>query len=348
MDARQGQIPGYGSPWERRPPGPAPRPVPARFAGPPPVRFRPAPRPKRTRPTLVCWLRATAADGVRFDLRRAPDAPGVMTPLRGAFGPEQAITVAGLLGRRGWRDVQVIRRRLDDPTPPVDMDGTPPEPEILQTRFVRLNGQRLLATEVAPPPAIQAARRGALLASNGDWTGARDALREAVSHASATPAVWRSLGIAQGRCGEWRYARRALEQAITLGDEPAIALLAEVQRIEQFTRATQRRAWDASAHRQLGLLLMAWERGDEALYHLERAAALAPRDIAAHMALGLEMLCRSRWDDAAAVYSTALTLATDDEQRVAAEEGLALARAGRLPDQPTTTADVWEELLVAG
>jgi Flp pilus assembly protein TadD len=300
------------------------------------------------RPTLVCWLRATAADGLRYDLTRAPERPGQAVPLRGALGPEQAIGLAGLLGRKGWTDVQIIRRRLDGPEPPAaptaDAAGEP-----LQQRLVRLGRDRLLATEIPPPPAVAVARRGLRLAADGDWSGARDALRDAAEQPEAPATVWRSLGIANGRCGDWRYARRALERAIELGDPESKRLLDEVHQIETLTRATSKRAWDPSAHRQLGLLLMAWERGDEALYHLERAVQLAPQDLPARMALGLELLCRGQWAAAAATYAAALELASDDNQRAAAEEGLALAKAGKMPDSPDNApADVWQDLLAAG
>src|SRR5207248_4019751 len=116
------------------------------------------------------------------------------------------------------------------------------------------------------------------------------------------------LGIAQGRCGEWKYARRALEHALEMDDQPARQLLGEVHRIESLLRAVGKRAWDADAHRQLGLLLMSWERGDEALRHLERAVQLAPRDLPSRMALGLELLCRTRWADAIDCYESALEL----------------------------------------
>ena len=214
---------------------------------------------------------------------------------------------------------------------------------------MRLGRERLLATEVPPPPAVAAARRGLRLAAQGDWSGAREALRAATERHQAAPEVWRALGVAQGRCGDWRHARRALERALELGDGESSRLLDEIHQIETLQRATQRRAWDAAAHRQLGLLLMAWERGDEALEHLERAVQLAPKDAAARLALGLELLCRSRWADALEVYTAALELDPDEEQRAAAEEGLALARAGRLPDPPAQASrDVWQDLLAAG
>jgi len=317
------------------------RPAPAR----PPAQPQ---RTKPTKPTLVCWLQATAPDGTRFDLSRSPDRPGVMTPLRGAFGPTQAMQVAGLLERRGWRDVRIIRRRLNDTRPLAEHERIDPELP-LRTREVRLGRQRLLGTEVPPPPCVAAARKGVRLAQSGDWPAARDLLRAAVEAGGASAAVWRSLGIAQGRCGEWRYARRALEQAQVMGDGAAAQLLGEVHRIESLLRAVVKRAWDADAHRQLGLLLMSWERGDEALRHLERAVQLAPRDLPSRMALGLELLCRSRWTDAAACYEAALDLAGDDAAREAAEQGLALARAGKLPEAPTQAGeDVWVELLAAG
>jgi hypothetical protein len=336
----RGPFPGHGT-LHPRPPAP------------PPV-FTPR-RPKPTQPTMVCWLQATAPDGLRFDLSRLPDRPGVMTPMRGAFGPTQAMTLAGLLERRGWRDVRIIRRRLTDTRPLREHEEVDPELP-LRTRRVRLGHQQLLATEVPPTPSVAAARRGARLAQNGDWPAAREALRVAVEADGSSPGLWRSYGIALGRCGEWRFCRRALEKAIELGDEQSPQLLSEVRQIESFARAASRRAWDAAAHRQLGLLLMSWERGDEALRHLERAVQLAPRDLTCRMALGLELLCRSRWADAIACYTAALELASDspadgvnDEARAAAEQGLALARAGRLPEADVETgADLWADLLAAG
>ena len=333
----RGAFPGHG-PLHNAPAEP---PVPTGAPAPPR-------RTKPTRPTLVCWLQATSPDGVQLDLSRAPDRPGVMTPLRGAFGPTQAMQVAGLLERRGWRDVRIIRRRIDDSRPLAEHERIDPELP-LRTREVRLGRQRLFGTEVPPIPSVAAARKGARLAQSGDWPAARDALRAAVEIGGASAAVWRSLGIAQGRCGEWKYARRALEQALTLGDEPTAQLLGEVHKIESLLRAVGKRAWDAEAHRQLGLLLMSWERGDEALRHLERAVQLAPADLPSRMALGLELLCRGRWADAVACYEAALGLAGDDAAREAAEQGLALARASKLPESPSEGGDdVWVELLAAG
>jgi Flp pilus assembly protein TadD len=295
---------------------------------------------------MVCWLQATAPDDVRFDLSRQPDRPGPMTPLRGAFGPTQAMTLAGLLERRGWRDVRIIRRRLNDPRPLREHETIDPDLP-LRTRPVRLGKVQLLGTEVPPTASVAAARRGARLAQNGDWPAAREALRAAVEADPTSPTLWRSYGTVLGRCGEWRFCRRALERAIELGDEASRQLLGEVRQIESLARVTQRRAWDAGSHRQLGLLLMSWERGDEALTHLERAVQLAPRDLTCRMALGLELLCRTRWADAAACYTAALDLA-GDESRAAAEQGLALAQAGRLPEMETGGDDVWAELLAAG
>ena len=325
--------------------------------------YRPPVQPSRvrkTRPTLLCWLRATAPDGLRFELTRTPELGGAPAALRGAFGPEQATGLAGQLERRGWRDVQIVRRRLDRPEAwatglAVDRanegerSSDAATDEELARRIVRVGRERLIAIELPPPPAVAAARRGLRLATRGDWAGAREALRAATERHQAAPEVWRALGVAQGRCGDWRHARRALERALELGDGEAGRLLEEIHQIELLQRATQRRAWDATAHRQLGLLLMAWERGDEALEHLERAVQLAPKDAAARLALGLELLCRSRWADALAVYTAALELDPDGEQRAAAEEGLALARAGRLPDPPAEASrDVWQDLLAAG
>ena len=59
--------------------------------------------------------------------------------------------------------------------------------------------------------------------------------------------------------------------------------------------------------------------------------------------------CLSRWTDALATYSSVLELELDDEQRTAADEGVALARARRLPEPPAQSAeDIWQELLAAG
>src|SRR5215212_3950616 len=76
------------------------------FLGRPPYQppFQPL-RVRKTRPTLLCWLRGTAPDGLRFELTRAPELPGAPAALRGAFGPEQATGLAGQLERRGWREV---------------------------------------------------------------------------------------------------------------------------------------------------------------------------------------------------------------------------------------------------
>ena len=348
--ASAGDAPRTGPTFDRwtRPTGTIP--------GRPPPHFqpRPAQRQKPTRPTQVCWLRGTSPEGQIFEIVRAPDRPGVMTPLRGALGPEQATTVARALTRRGWTDVRIIRRRLDDPTPPIESTTEPSaaaasvDDEPLVSRFIQVGQRRLQITEVPPSPGVATARRGARLAASGDWAGARVVLREATEFPDAGPAVWRSLGVAQGRCGDWRFARRALEQAVGLGDEHAGTLLGEVHQIETLVRTAQRRAWDATIHRQLGLLLMAWERGDDALHHFERAVSLAPTDLAARMALGLELLCRGRWTDAVENYGIAKSLASDPEQLEAAEQGLAMASDGRMPDGPRTGPDIWEELLAAG
>lgn len=308
------------------------------------------PRPRKRRPTLLCWLRGTAPDGTRLELRRAPTRPGQAPELRGGLGPDQAIALAGQLERRGWSDVRIVRKRFDQPASwisptPNDVDADEPPTQ----RVVRLGRERLLGVELALPPGPAAAQRGLKLASRGEWAAARDALRQATETYEAPAELWRALGVATGRCGDWRHARRALERAIKLGDGEAPQLLDEVHQIEVLLRTTLRRAWDADAQRQLGLLLMAWERGDDALARLERAVALAPTDFAARMALGLEMLCRGRWDDATGAYRAALDLAADDDQLAAADEGLSLARAGHLPDDPSTgERDVWQELITAG
>src|SRR5437879_3282329 len=147
----------------------------------------PPPRPKRSRPTLLCWLRATAPDGVRFELTRPPEQPGEPPALRGGFGPEQAIGLAGQLERRGWSDVQVIRRRLDRPDAWAAAKPDEQVDEELVRRTVRVGRERLAAVEVAPPPAVAAARKGLRLAAGGDWAGAREALRAATERPGATP-----------------------------------------------------------------------------------------------------------------------------------------------------------------
>src|SRR5262245_31038906 len=121
MEQRPGEPTRGGDPTRRGRYPSGPSPVGRAFArgsflARPPYRptFTPA-RARKTRPTLLCWLRATAPDGLRFELTRAPEQPDAPAALRGAFGPEQATGLAGQLERRGWREVQIVRRRLDRP-----------------------------------------------------------------------------------------------------------------------------------------------------------------------------------------------------------------------------------------
>jgi tetratricopeptide (TPR) repeat protein len=93
---------------------------------------------------------------------------------------------------------------------------------------------------------------------------------------------------------------------------------------------------------------MAWERGDDALRHFEKAIAIQPRDLPAHMAMGLELLCRGEWERASAAYRTASEIAETDEQRSAADEGFTLATNETMPTATDPRQDIWEELLAAG
>jgi tetratricopeptide (TPR) repeat protein len=67
----------------------------------------------------------------------------------------------------------------------------------------------------------------------------------------------------------------------------------------------------ASAHYNLGAILQASNRYDEAIAHYEKAIALKPDDFAAHNNLGNALVALNRLDDAIAHYQRALALRPD-------------------------------------
>ena len=98
------------------------------------------------------------------------------------------------------------------------------------------------------------------------------------------------MGVTRGHQGNWRWAKDAFVRAIAVASTPERETsLAEVQAIRRLLGKLATRPSDAAAHLQLGILLMAWDQGDSALAHFQRAIALAPHMLEAHFCRGLEL-----------------------------------------------------------
>jgi len=173
------------------------------------------------------------------------------------------------------------------------------------------------------------------------WDEALVELRRLAGPRCRSQRTWRALGVAHGRLGDWRRAQAALEEArrLAAGTEND-ELLVEVRAVRRWTRAVEHRPWDAEAHGNLGILLLAWEHGDAGLTHLERATKLKPDWAEAHLHLGMELHYRGDLAAAERAYQEAARLAPDGE---AARTCLEALRDGRLPvaDDVASTADPW-------
>ncbi|HUE75875.1 MAG TPA: tetratricopeptide repeat protein [Chloroflexota bacterium] len=180
-----------------------------------------------------------------------------------------------------------------------------------------------------------------------EWTEGRDVLRRLAAKDSQNPRVWRALGLAHGRLGDWRRAHNALERAYRLEQSGATAdLIQEVRSVRRWLRSVDRRPWDVEARVQLATLLMAWERGDEALEHLRRAVVLKPDWAPAHLYLGLELHYRGQDAEAERAYEDVLRLNPEDETATRYLEAL---RAGVLPveDGESGQTDPWVAVLAS-
>lgn len=174
-------------------------------------------------------------------------------------------------------------------------------------------GKRLLELEDQPvhQGAFTAAEddlaQGRTYMAQGDWKRARDAFGKAVKAIPENAESWRELGRACAALADWRRAQNAFEQAQrfqpTQDDE---ALLEEIRTIRRILHKLRHRPSDAALHMRLGVLLMAWEHGDDALVHLTRAVELAPEWPLAYLYLGMEYHVRQQWDSAEEVYQLAL------------------------------------------
>ncbi|HUE76218.1 MAG TPA: tetratricopeptide repeat protein [Chloroflexota bacterium] len=183
------------------------------------------------------------------------------------------------------------------------------------------------------------------LCLHDDWAEGRDVLRRLAAQHGRCARIWRVLGLAHGRLGDWRRAHEALERSQHLDPGDATAeLLQEVRAVRRWARSVERRPWDVEARVRLAMLLMAWERGDEALEHLRRAVVLKPDWAPAHLYLGLELHYRGDLEEAEQAYEEALRLVPDDET---ASRYLAALRSGTLPleDGQKGQADPWQTAL---
>jgi Flp pilus assembly protein TadD len=196
------------------------------------------------------------------------------------------------------------------------------------------------SADAAPDPLAEAVG----LCLDDRWTEALAALRGLAGPRCRCPRTWRALGVAHGRLGDWRRAQAALEEARRLAPDEADELLVEVRAIRRWKRAIEHRPWDGSEHGNLGVLMLAWEHGDDGLSHLERATRLKPDWAEAHLHLGMELHYRGELEAAERAYEEAARLAPDGE---AARTCLEALRQGRLPiDEPSApAADPWRMAL---
>jgi Flp pilus assembly protein TadD len=185
------------------------------------------------------------------------------------------------------------------------------------------------------------------LCMRDEWTEGRDVLRRLAAKDGKNSRVWRVLGLAHGRLGDWRRSHDALDRSYRLEQGGATAeLLQEVRSVRRWLRSVERRPWDVEARVQLATLLMAWERGDEALEHLRRAVALKPDWAPAHLYLGLELHYRGQDAEAERAYEEVLRLNPEDET---ARRYLDALRLGTLPveDGESGAADPWNAVLAS-
>jgi protein O-mannosyl-transferase len=145
-------------------------------------------------------------------------------------------------------------------------------------------------------------------------------------------AVWGSADLAR----RWRSGNAVLAAAAALGIA-ALAILTwhqvgtwrdNITLYSHAVRATENNYW---AEYNLGLALMAEERGDEALDHFQEAIRLQPGYADAHLNIGVVQARQGRLDDAAARFRRVLEL--DPGHREALLNlSLALIRQGNLDE----------------